>query len=383
MYSRKSLSSRNLTRVLMIVNNKLTFDNRVRRAAKAVMDMDVSLVVYSRGGDLGFSGAVVISLPPIGNCRCVLKKVLSLMSVLLFNLYGIWVAVRVRPEVVHCHDYDTLFIGLVASKVFGSKLIYDNHECIQDLRYLHRYPMFVRKVLSSLELWSKSQLYVMVVVSEGIRRLYKSLHFENVVVVRNIPDVSRSVLHVSADMEELIKISTEKKLLLYLGANFSYGRGNRLLKELLIALPEQYQLVVFGNYSVAIKEAIAGEYRGKGLDGRLRIFPAIAQERLWSIGRYFTFGVSLIEPVCYSYKYSLPNKLFEYIHMGLPIISTDIPEQRAVIEAYKIGVIVNENNIATSASEIVNFLYVENTVLRAQSELNWRNEVRIINHIYQ
>jgi glycosyltransferase involved in cell wall biosynthesis len=51
-------------------------------------------------------------------------------------------------------------------------------------------------------------------------------------------------------------------------------------------------------------------------------------------------GLSLIEPVYFSYLHSLPNKLFEYLAMGLPVVSSDIIDQAQVVAENNVGLIV-------------------------------------------
>jgi glycosyltransferase involved in cell wall biosynthesis len=50
-------------------------------------------------------------------------------------------------------------------------------------------------------------------------------------------------------------------------------------------------------------------------------------------------GFCLIEDHCLSYRYSLPNKFFEYAMAGLPILVSDLPEMRKLVEKYNCGVI--------------------------------------------
>ena len=50
-------------------------------------------------------------------------------------------------------------------------------------------------------------------------------------------------------------------------------------------------------------------------------------------------GICLIEDLCLSYKFCLPNKFFEYAMAGLPILVSDLPEMRKLVEEYDCGVV--------------------------------------------
>ncbi len=79
-----------------------------------------------------------------------------------------------------------------------------------------------------------------------------------------------------------------------------------------------------------------------------------------------------------SYWYALDNKLFEYINAGIPILATQQPEYKNIIDGYECGVCVNPdvensylNGFNTILSDYERFF---NNVKKANKELNWENE---------
>ena len=64
---------------------------------------------------------------------------------------------------------------------------------------------------------------------------------------------------------------------------------------------------------------------------------------------------TLLANVGLNFKYSLPNKVFEYIAAGLPILAADLPEVRKIVDGYKIGVCFNPidpDSIAASINQL-------------------------------
>ena len=69
-----------------------------------------------------------------------------------------------------------------------------------------------------------------------------------------------------------------------------------------------------------------------------------------------SFGVCLTVDNCLNHKYSLPNKFFEYAMAGLPIVVSDLPEMRKLVQKYNCGVVcetVTPYGIVKSIKELL------------------------------
>jgi len=97
-------------------------------------------------------------------------------------------------------------------------------------------------------------------------------------------------------------------------------------------------------------------------------------------------GLSLIEDSCLSYRYCLPNKLFEYLLAGVPVLASNLPDQARLIADYKAGWTITPN-----AEQLVAKLFAidvqEARELRESLPsrvryLRWEDEVKPILEIY-
>ena len=77
--------------------------------------------------------------------------------------------------------------------------------------------------------------------------------------------------------------------------------------------------------------------------------PAVPPEAVQAYTSSADAGICLIENTCLSYYYSLPNKLFEYLMCGLPVLINDMPEQRRIVQQYDCGWVVPESPGQTRA----------------------------------
>jgi glycosyltransferase involved in cell wall biosynthesis len=388
--------------ILMAVKNNFVADNRVFRAANTLQEQgfNVTLLAYHREGlkedeTLG-SGFRVLRLKT-GKSRPGRNFIFNIFRYFIFKRKTKHAARRIKPAIVHCHDYNTLFIGFFCRKKFGSRIIYDNHEYFQDLKYLHRYPGILRYLIAMYERRAIRKVDEMIVVSPGIARAYQNIRGKagkEIHVIRNIPDTRTLFLHTSinkikegidARILRLLDKQKEqgKKLLLYLGTNTARGRGIDFTFQLLGRLPGDYGFVIFGARSEQEIRQARQKAEALNISDRFDIFPPLKIEQLLSLADYFYFGISLIEPIYFSYKHSLPNKFFEYIAMGLPILSSDIPDQGELIRQFRNGLVIPLDNITEAAARIKGYSPDPTGISKARASLTWENEKLKLLEIYR
>jgi glycosyltransferase involved in cell wall biosynthesis len=92
-------------------------------------------------------------------------------------------------------------------------------------------------------------------------------------------------------------------------------------------------------------------------------------------------GLSLINRTCDNNYYALPNKLFEYIMAGLPVIVTDMPQMKSVVETYNVGAVVSDQHPEAVARVVAewgrrrsDFRTLKKNCRKAALELNWEKE---------
>ncbi len=383
-------------KVLMAVCDYFTNDNRVFRAADALSEkgFDVQLLAYHRS-DLkeketmghGFQ----LNRLPLNTWIHKPSQFSNFLKYLKFRRKAKAFADNYQPDVVHCHDYNTLFLGVYCQKKYGAKIVYDNHEYFQDLNYLHRYPRLVRWYIAHYEK-ETIQYWVdeMIVVSNGIADAYNNITGTSPTVVMNITDWETTVKEKPSEIEfeqykaYLEKLKKEgKELLLYMGRNFIRGRGMDFTLELLKHLPEHYFLVIFGCSNTREIQQLQKIFKEKNLEYRIKAFKYASLSDLYHLRSYFSYGLSMIEPIYFSYNFSLPNKLFEYIMMGLPVIASDIPEQKQIVENYNIGFVADLEKPGLTAGKLVRMdtnLY--DGMEKAMKELTWEKEKQKLIKLY-
>ena len=119
----------------------------------------------------------------------------------------------------------------------------------------------------------------------------------------------------------------------------------------------------------------------KKLHDKVFFIPKQPMNELVRFTRMTDFGLTLDKDNNLNYRYSLPNKLFDYIHAGLPVLATNLVEVSNIVEKYKIGLITDSLNPDVLAAKMLEMMRDQNqldtwkkNLLIASEELCWERE---------
>jgi glycosyltransferase involved in cell wall biosynthesis len=301
--------------------------------------------------------------------------------------------VKARPTVVHANDLNALPIGYVVARLTGAKLVYDAHELWRDPVLRAAFPD-VLDLGVLLERWLARRADGVITVSESIARdMAENIRIAKPVVVRNVPQMRRSAVLGSDEDHPLrrgLGISDEVPLVLYQGLVDSAERRRGLL-DLLEAFPwvPPPAVLVFlgGSPNAGMLKRRAVEL---GVGGRVFFHPLVPPDVLLDYTADATIGVHPIRGRNLNHQYCLPNKLFEYLQVGLPVVVSDLPEMAAVVKRYGVGETFEDGNSRSLAKALNAILeepekmkrYAE-AAQRAAGELNWEREERKLLEVYE
>lgn len=276
---------------------------------------------------------------------------------------------------INCHSLPVLplcvFLKLLNK---NSKLIYDTHELETETNGLKWLKKIIYKVIEYLFI---NNANIIVVVSEGIAKWYQTNYkIQKPSVIENVPIRQEIDLFDKKMLKNRLGLNQEDILFIYQG-NLSKGRG---IEELLnIFSKEKSKYIVFiGNGPL--------EYLVKSNNSpnifHINSVPMVDLIK-FSIGA--DVGVSLTENTSLSYFYSLPNKIFEYLIAGLPIIISDLPEQKAILKKYSCGWCVKDGQLLKKLVAEININDIrvnKNNVIKNTVNIGWHNEESKLVTIY-
>ncbi len=230
-----------------------------------------------------------------------------------------------RWDLVLVADLDALLGAYAAAQIRKRKVVLDSRELYPGLPSLYRRP-FRRWIWQKLEAYLYPRIKHHWTVSPPIAAYYREKYGLQAWLVYNLPMRRRG--YGNPRLTE--------RLLLYQGVLHPY-RG---LDELIIALSyvRGWRLWIAGEGPHrSYLEAITKQH---GLTDRvlfLGLIPPVALDRYTMEA---TMGVSGEVPITPNHRYALPNKLFDYIQLGIPVLGGEAPLIRAVIQGLGVGYVV-------------------------------------------
>jgi glycosyltransferase involved in cell wall biosynthesis len=291
-----------------------------------------------------------------------------------FYRRAIAVVREVRPALVHCNDYNTMWVGVAARLLGGSTVVYDSHELWPD-RNGRSEP---RWWLIACEFLFVRAAHRTITASPGYSQVMaRRYRIAPPGVIRNIPESSMFSSAVGSENGEP-SAGDRHRLALYVGA-LTTGRGLELSIMALNHI-DDVRLRLVGPARPAYLQELVQLAQTEGVSDRVEFAGAVSPDELIEAISEASVGLALIQPICLSYRMSLPNKVFEYVAAGLPVLGSDLPAIGALVNEHRIGLLAEPGEAEDVAAKLAEMLEPErngafrDAVRTAAGELHWDRE---------
>jgi glycosyltransferase involved in cell wall biosynthesis len=349
--------------IAMVVNNAVAHDARVLKTAMTMAraGADVRVLGVSASGvrERAVSGAATFERLPVLPPRSVTLGYAWWAGIRRFGrafpadrwtrsipVTGYYrraflpVLQALAPEVVHVHDVHLL--GTVAEYAAGAarrpQIVYDAHEYVAGLA------VSGARTQRSVDGWAALEReFVLsadrvITVSEGLSERLQTLHRlkRRPVVVHNAPVAWDQHVDASRSLRAECGVGPETTLAVYSGA-LSGARGVGTAVEALGLLPDLHLAVVAVPYPHPMAAALRETAARVGASERLHLVPPVPSHEVPSYLSEADLGVSPILGDSVSYDEALPNKLFEFLHAGLPMVVSDCRAMADFVTEHGLG----------------------------------------------
>ena len=348
-------------RVAVLVSNDLTYDQRVSKICDSLQHKkwDVQLV-----GVLKPESTFLQRTYSIERLRVFFTK--GPLFYFMLNVRMFFYLLFHKTEIIWANDLDVLWPAVLMKKLRGTKVIYDSHEYFTEAEGLNGRER-IKAIWTRIEERCVPFVDVFITVNESIASIYRKKYNREVLVQRNMPVLVE-------EWEEQVELFETKTVVLQ-GAYIDPDRGGMELVEAFQHL-EGVQLLIVG--AGRDLENIKRRIVELHLEEKVKVLPRMSYFELKKLTQRVHLGVSLDKPLHLNYTLSLPNKLFDYIHAGVPVLVSNLVEPARIVNEYNVGEVVEEVTpkvIAEGIQKVLNSSSYEAyraSAKKAMSALHWQ-----------
>lgn len=373
-----------MPKVINLLFNDFTNDNRVLKESRSLQNNGFQVELLATQFDK--------TLPKEEDIDGIKVKRINVghFKFLPINLILFWIKaiLRYRKEnIFHANDLYGLPPAFFIKKIFNkdAKIVYDCHEHETEAAIYVGKP-FLKRVSAFFEKRMIHSADAVITVSESIAKEYEEMYgIEKPYLVMNCPYLKD---YDGKDLfREELNIPKDKIIFLYQGL-YKKGRGVEDLVEIFKEIEEKHLngdivlvLLTYGKDIEYLKEMIKDVSNVYWHDkAPVTTYMNYVASADW--------GVLLLENICKSYNYAMPNKLFDYFMGGLPVIVSNLKEMSNFVKKHDVGYVI-EKDKADEALRI--FSNIDNkssdrfisNVTEVSESYNWEEQEKILIKIYQ
>ena len=362
-------------RVIVSVTNDIYTDQRVRKVCEFLVEKNYDVTLVGRK----LKNSKDLPQTAYRTKRFPLWFTKGALFYANYNFRLFFFLLFHKADVLLSNDLDTLYANHWARKFKKNcRLIYDSHEYYIGVPELVSRPK-VQKFWRSLERRTLPKADVMYTVNESIADIYRQEYNREVKVVRNISDFKG--INDQKSREEL-NLPTNKHIVIIQGAGINIDRG---AEEVMAAVQRMDDTILIfvgdGDVVPLLKEKVLNENLGE----KILFFGKQPYDNLMNYTQVSDVGISMDKDTNVNYRFSLPNKIFDYIHAGIPVLVSDLKEIKYIVETYNVGLVCPSHDpkeIAEYLTKILtdkalNATFRSNTK-KASQELTWAKECEVL-----
>ena len=291
-------------------------------------------------------------------------------------------------DLVHAMAYMGIPIGLALGARDSIPVVYDARDIYTDAQNIARMPAPARRLFGRLERgWANRASRVMTVNEPYAAVMARRWDLPTPVVVMNCSYRQHRDPAAPRRLHDRLGLGAGQLVVLYQGG-FSRDRGIEQLIEA-ISLVDDATLVLlgYGPLEGEIRRLIADRFRGD----IVRILPAVPPDELLAWVASADVVVMAIQPSSLNHRLTTPNKLFEAMAVGVPVVASDLPGMASIVRATGCGLVCDPTDpvaIGAAISAILDAPADDRAAMRARAlaaaddRYNWESQLDVLAATY-
>ena len=350
-------------KVIVSVTNDISTDQRVHKVCQSLQSMGFDILLWGR---LLPSSKSLNRSYATKRMRLFFSK--GPLFYLEYNIRLCFILLFSKSDLLLSNDLDTLAANFLASKIKSVPLVYDSHELFPEAPELI-HSSFKKKIWETLETFLLQKLKHTYTVCDSIAQFYKNKYGVEMKVIRNVPYFHNKVL-----------ATKSSKTLIYQGG-MNPGRGLELAIQMMPFLRD-FKLKIIGDGD-GLMELMALA-QSEGVSTQVEFLGRLPFEALKDHTEQASIGIVFEEARGLSFEYSLPNKLFDYIHAETAVLASPLVEVKRIVDAFKVGELLESRAPQQVAMQIQQMTEKIDTYHfeKAKKELNWEKEQQMLKVVF-
>jgi glycosyltransferase involved in cell wall biosynthesis len=299
-------------------------------------------------------------------------------------LFMFFKAIRVNARIYHLHDPELIPCGILL-RACGKKVILDIHENIAEDLFDKPWIKRQKLVFTIFTFFEKiaCQMFYIVLAERSYEKRYNKM-CKHISTVQNFCDTEFFAPYEKTDYKDTLH-------LYYIGIILENRGILQILDTIYLLKKEgiQAEFHCVGELYTDLDRKIKNLKYYKEIENQIHFYGRLPLEEGYMMAKNMDVGLCLIWPMKNSIE-SYPTKLFEYMRCGLPIITSNFPLYREVIEENNCGVCIDPLNTDKLKKELIAIhMDVKKSELMAKNgkktvfeKYDWKSQTPIISKVY-
>jgi glycosyltransferase involved in cell wall biosynthesis len=356
-----------------------TYDTRIllkECVSLAKNGYDVSLIIPGEKKEI-YEGVQII---PVKKSN----KRLSRMTFVVFSVF--FKALKIKAKIYHFHDPELFFVGLTL-KLFGKKVVFDVHENIsKQIKSKNWLPFrnIIAFCYTGIDFIS-AKLFYLILAENSYSEIYKK-YTSKYEIVLNLPDIDYLDNYIVSNRD------FDTNEFFYVGG-ITFERGIEVIINALSELKDRdfdFFFHCIGPFEEKVKEQIENLKNYNNVKNNICFYGSLKLEDAFQIAKKCKVGMSILQNI-ENYKYSYSTKIFEYMAVQLPVITSNFQLYKDVIEKYNAGFCIDPTSSLELADKLIEICsnreliktFGKNGRELVLSTFNWKNEEKKLLTFYQ
>lgn len=365
----------NQQRIVVTVSNDLNTDQRVKKMCSSLQLLGYEIILQGR---IKKDSAAINRNYKVKRFKLWFNK--GALFYINLNIRLFFYLLFSNYDRIHANDLDTLLAAFLASKIRSKPLVYDSHEIFSEVPEIQG--RWVKKVWVGLENFLLPRVENIITVNQSIANYYGKKFNKKIYVIRNIPEKKKGF-----SPKGRMELNLPEKMFIAIvqGTGINIDRGNEELLSSMKMLSNILLLFVGSGDAISRLKTIV---KDEELDEKVKFIDKMPYDELIHYTANANLGISLDKATNLNYLFSLPNKIFDFISVGTPILASELPEVAGIVRNYNVGIVIDNVDPQSIAAGIKSMMetdpvqWDENLKI-ASKELTWEKESAVLEQIYK